>query len=431
MKNSMIVRTGITATAVTVMALGALPSVYAQPEQPRRASVSSSGEEGNQDSLDPSISTDGRWTVYESFASNLVDDDTNDDPDVFLYDGRNDQTYRISEATSGAQGNAASDDAVISGNGKYVAFETDATNLSVKLDKNGQPDIYVHNVKTGQTNRVSINSKGKQADGYSFDPDISDDGRYVAFFSEATNLSVKPDRNGSNDVFVYDRNERLTNRVSVNSDGKEGNGDSYQPSISGTGRYVAFTSRARNLVPKDRNSAADVFVYDTEKHRTTRVSVASSGQQANDISRSPAISSDGRYVAFVSNATNLVEDDTNAAEDVFVHDMKTGRTTVVSVSSDGTMGNGDVVTEDQQAISISPNGAMVAFVSNATNLVEGDTNNAPDTFVHNRRTGETTRVGRQSINADVTNNIVTFDSSAADEVMLDTNNHYDVFVASL
>jgi Tol biopolymer transport system component len=422
---------GLAATAAALAALLVAPSVNAQPAQSRRASVSSSGAEGNQDSYDPSISNDGRWTVYESFASNLVDDDTNDDLDVFLYDGANDQTFRISEATSGAQGNSASDDAVISGNGKFVAFETDATNLSVKLDKNGEPDIYVHDIRTGQTNRVSINSKGKQADGYSFDPDISNNGRYVAFFSEATNLSVKPDRNGANDVFVYDRNERVTNRVSVSSAGKEGNGDSYQPSISGSGRYVAFTSRSRNLVPKDRNSSADVFVYDNEKHKTTRVSVASSGQQGNDVSRSPAISADGRYVAFVSTATNLVRDDTNAAEDVFVHDMKTGKTTVVSVASDGTLGNGDVVTEDQQAISISPNGAIVAFVSSATNLDGTDTNNAPDTFVHDRRTGETTRVGQQSINTDVTNAFVTYDSAAADEVMFDTNNHYDVFVEGL
>jgi Tol biopolymer transport system component len=407
------------------------PAAQAQPSEPRRASVSSSGDEGNSDSLDPSISNDGRWTAFESLASNLVDDDTNNDMDVFLYDAQNNQTLRISEATSGAQGNGPSDDAVVSGNGKYVAFETDATNLSVKLDKNRQPDIYVHDIQTSQTNRVSINSQGKQADGYSFDPDISDNGRYVAFFSEATNLSIKPDRNGSNDVFVYDREDRVTNRVSVDSHGNEAKGDSYQPSISGNGRYVAFTSRARNLVPKDRNSSADVFVYDTEKHSTTRVSVASSGQQGNDTSRSPAISSDGRYVAFVSTATNLVRDDTNAAEDVFVHDMKTGRTTVVSVASDGTLGNAGVVTEDQHPISISPNGAMVAFVSNASNLVAGDTNNAPDTFVRDRRSGETIRAGRQSINADVTNGFVVYDSNAPDEVMLDTNGAYDVFLVGM
>jgi Tol biopolymer transport system component len=406
------------------------PAVSAQPAEAQRTSVSSSGEQGNSDSFDPSVSNDGRWTAYESVASNLVDDDTNADMDVFLYDAKNDQTLRVSEATSGAQGNSSSDDAVVSGNGKYVAFETDATNLSVKLDKNRQPDIYVHNIQTGQTNRVSINSQGKQADGYSFDPDISDDGRYVAFFSEATNLAVKPDGNNANDVFVYDRKDRITHRVSVDSSGHEGKGDSYQPSISGNGRYIAFTSRARNLVAKDRNSSADVFVYDMEKHRTTRVSVASSGQQGNDTSRSPAISSDGRYVAFVSTATNLVRDDTNAAEDVFVHDLKRGTTTVVSVTSDGTLGNDDVMTEDQHPIGISPNGAMVSFVSNATNLVTGDTNSAPDTFVHNRRTGETIRAGRQSVNTDVTNNFVVFDSNANDEVMFDTNNAYDVFLMS-
>lgn len=424
--------TGLRRPATLVIAaLLIAPVAHAAPSDPQRVSVGSDGEQADGHSFDPGVSNDGRFIAFESNATNLVAHDTNGDMDIFLYDMRKDRTLRVSESSSGGQGNRGSDDAVVSGDGRFVAFETDATNLSVKLDKNKEPDVYVHNIRTGQTNRVSINSDGKQANSYSFDPDISDNGRYVAFFSHATNLSVKPDRNGANDVFVYDRRTRITHSVSVNAKGEMGNGDSYQPVLSGNGRYVAYTSRSRNLVAKDRNNAADVFVYDRDKRNVTRVSVSSSGQQANDVSRSPAISADGRYVAFVSSATNLVENDSNAAEDVFVHDLRTGRTTVVSVSSEGEMGNDDVVTEDQHAIGISPNGALVTFVSAASNLVPNDTNNAPDTFVYNLRTGEMIRAGRESINADVTNGMVVFDSSAMDEVALDTNNAFDVFAVRL
>jgi Tol biopolymer transport system component len=418
---------------MTVGITGAtLSCVRAQPTTgSERVSINSDGEQANGNSTYPALSNDARFVAFQSDAANLVPDDTNNTSDAFLYDRVEGQTFRVSEATSGGQGNGASHSPVISGNGRFVAFETHATNLSVKLDRNRQPDIYVHDRRTGQTNRVNINNAGKQADGESSDPSISDDGRYVAFTSAATNLSVKGDNNGTWDVFVYDRSTRKTNRVSVNSQGKEGNSSSYEPSISGDGRYIAFTSRARNLADNDRNGSADVFVYDRKAQTTRRVSVASGGQQANDQSMTPAISSNGRFVTFISDATNLVPDDTNAATDVFVHDLKTGRTTAASVSSSGDLGNGPAASDGEYTLGISPNGTKVSFVSFATNLVDGDVNNSPDAFVHDRITGETVRVGRQSMTSDVTNTFVTYDSNAPDETMADTNQAWDIFVRPL
>jgi Tol biopolymer transport system component len=418
----------LTALATAALVVSAAPAL-GQPTTSERASESSDDQQGDSESYDPAISDDGRFVVFRSLASNLVPDDTNNDYDVFLYDRHEDTTTRVSESTSGAQANGPSGDPVISGNGRYVAFETEATNLSVKLDRNGYPDIYVHDRFTGQTNRITINNDGKQANGYSFDPAISADGRYVAFSSAADNLSVKPDRNADYDVFVYDRRTRKTNRLSVTSAGKEGNRDSYEPAISASGRHVAFSSRATNLDDNDRNSSSDVFVYDRTTQETERVSVASSKQQGNDESWGPAISGSGRIVAFVSRATNLVPDDTNSQVDAFVHDRASGRTTVVSISSEGEMANGELVS--QEPVEISANGRMVIFVSTATNLVSGDVGSSPDAFVHDRRTESTTRVGRQTSYADVANRFAAYDSLAPDEGMADTNNARDVFVRPL
>jgi Tol biopolymer transport system component len=175
----------------------------------------------------------------------------------------------------------------------------------------------------GTTTRVSVASNGAQGNGDSFSSSISADGRYVAFHSIASNL-VSGDTNGAWDVFVHDRQSGQTTRVSAASNGAQGNGDSESPSISADGRYVAFSSDASNLVSGDTNGAWDVFVHDRQSGQTTRVSAASNGAQGNGDSESPSISADGRYVAFSSDASNLVSGDTNGAWDVFVHDRQSG-----------------------------------------------------------------------------------------------------------
>jgi PKD repeat protein len=198
----------------------------------------------------------------------------------------------------------------------------------------------------------------------------------VVFLSDATNL-VEGDTNGMSDIFVHDRLSGETRRVSVASDGTESNLGSYDPLISADGRFVLFTSDASNLVSGDTNGVSDAFVHDSQSGETQRVSVASDGRQGN--SRSyyhPSISADGRFVAFTSAATNLVYGDTNLSHDVFVHDLQTGETRLVSLAAGGTQGNNHSVDPF-----ISADGRLVAFHSAASNLVYSDTNGVADVFV--------------------------------------------------
>jgi Tol biopolymer transport system component len=189
--------------------------------------------------------------------------------------------------------------------------------------------------QVGSIERVSVASDGSEGNDYSAYPSISADGRYVAFESWASNL-VDGDTNYSYDVFVHDRWTGETTCVSIASDGTHGNNFSYSPSISANGRYVAFSSDANRLVSGDTNNSTDVFVHDRWTGETTRVSIASDGTQGNDVSSDPSISADGRFVAFQSSASNLVISDTNNASDIFVHDRQAGETSIVSIASDGT-----------------------------------------------------------------------------------------------
>src|SRR5262249_22216540 len=250
-------------------------------------------------------------------------------------------TELLNVASDGTPGNGSVidlDGPVMSTDGRFVAFGSDATNL-VPNDTNTSPsrgcatpgcaeDIFVRDRQTGLTERVSVASDGTQADEESFSPAISADGRFVAFGSIASNLA-RADTNRFTDVFVHDRQTGLTERVSIASDGSQGNGFSGLPAISADGRYVAFVSDATDLVPGDTNGFADVFVRDRQTGTTERISVASGGTQANNYSGPGdhlAISSDGRFVAFSSRATNLVTSDLNGSQDVFVRDRVIGVT---------------------------------------------------------------------------------------------------------
>jgi Tol biopolymer transport system component len=192
----------------------------------------------------------------------------------------------------------------------------------------------------GTTERVSVDSAGNQGNDHSWAAAISAEGRYVAFLSYASNL-VPGDSNGVGDVFVHDRQTGITERVSVDSAGNQGNDHSGYPSLSADGRYVAFQSSASNLVPGDNNGHCDIFVHDRQTGATERVSVDSAGNEGDYESYDPAISADGRYVAFQSGALNLVPGDTNVEMDIFVHDRQTGITERVRVDSAGNEGNGE------------------------------------------------------------------------------------------
>jgi Tol biopolymer transport system component len=284
------------------------------------------------------------------------------------------KTRRVS-VSSGVEGNGASYEPSISADGRFLAFSSDATNL-VGGDVNGVSDVFMRDRKTGATKGVTVIATGVEGDRASYTPSISADGRFVAFFSNASNL-VDGDTNDETDVFVWDRKAGTTKRVSVNFAGVEGNAGSLGPSISADGRFVAYSLNASNLVGGDANGGRDVFVRDRKNHTTKRMSVSSAGVEGNGASYTPSISADGRFVAYSSNASNLVGGDANGGRDVFVRDRKNHTTRRVSVSSAGTEANGNSFGRP----SISAAGRFVAFDSGASNLVGGDTNGVRDAFV--------------------------------------------------
>ena len=326
--------------AVAASASSAAPAAATSDATTTLASVSSGGAQGDLYSYAIAITAHGRYVLFSSDARNLVAGDTNGRTDAFVRDRLTGKTSRVSVSSSGAQARRSSDPfggsnaGGISADGRNVVFRSDASNL-VAHDTNGAEDIFVHNRRTGRTTRVNVSSSGRQADGWSGSPTISADGRYVAFVSSASSL-VPGDTNGTVDVFVRDRLAGRTRRVSISSRGRQANGGCEEPSISAHGRYVAFASPASNLVTGDSNDISDVFVRDRWTGHTRRISISSRGLQSTGSptrtgSNAPSISAHGRYVAFHSDASNLVRGDTNRVFDMFVHDRMTGKTRRVSV----------------------------------------------------------------------------------------------------
>ena len=347
-----------------------------------RASVNSSNVEANSYSYyAPSISSTGQYVAFGSDASNLVANDTNWQFDIFVRDIVNNATTRVNVATGGLQANGSSGRVSISADGRYVVFESAATNLVVN-DTNAQTDIFVYDRNTAQTRLVSVGLSGSPANDSSriSNSAISDDGRYIAFASGASNL-VSGDTNYQ-DIFVFDQTTGLVSRVSVGPSGVQSNRTGgMTSSISGDGRYVAFQSSSNNLVLNDTNNAEDIFVHDRTTGLTSRVSVTSSGAQVSNFgstSVGPKLSNDGRYVAFSSYASGLVAGDTNNSFDIFVYDRTTGSIVRANTSLSGIEANGD-----SSELAITGDGAYVVFASGATNLVSGDTNAAKDIFFAN------------------------------------------------
>jgi Tol biopolymer transport system component len=299
-----------------------------------------------------------------------------------------DATERVSVSSSGVQGNneSGSRGAAISQNGRIIAFGSFANNFG-RGDTNRLSDIYVRDRRLGVTKRISVSANGGSANGFSNDASLSRTGRYVAFLSGASNL-VMGDTNGKWDVFVRDRRTNSTERVSVGTGGAQGNDDSSENDISGSGSVVVFRSAASNLVPDDTNGVADIFVRNRPLATTSRVSVSTGGAQANDQSFFPAIAGGGGYVAFASLASNLVPGDTNGVNDIFVRNLLTDTTSRVTVSSAGVQANA----RSSIHAAISGGRRFVAFASQASNLVPGDTNGVSDIFVRDLETGTTTLV---------------------------------------
>jgi hypothetical protein len=297
-------------------------------------------------------------------------------------------TIRVSVATNGTQGNDMSgrfSRPVISGDALVTAFDSVARNL-VPNDTNGRADVFAHDSATGVTERISLSTAGAQGNSDSQSPAIDGHGRFVAYDSTASNL-VPNDTNSTFDVFVRDRHTDRTRLVSVAMGGGSGNNASFGASISASGRFVAFVSDASDLVPNDTNNVRDVFVRDLAAGTTELVSVASDGTLENSSAAPPAISADGTKVAFPSFATNLVPNDTNGMFDVFVRDRTAGTTVRVSESTTGTQG--DLAST---FAAISGNGRFAGFASMATNLVPNDTNGVQDVFVHDQVSARNNRV---------------------------------------
>ncbi len=399
-----------------------------------RVSTSFLGLEGNRDSFFPSVSTDGRYVTFESSAENLVAGDTNGKIDIFVKDTDTGVVIRVSTDSAGFQSNRDSFDPVISADGRYVAFTSKASNL-VPGDTNGKHDIFVKDTMTGAILRASTDAAGLQGKGYSIDPVISADGRYVAFVSDSKKL-VPLDDNRSFDIFVKDTTTGAIIRASVDIAGLESNHDSFTPSISADGRYVAFRSLSDNLIDdnEDKDGFMDVFLKDTLTGTVTRISTDATGELHKGDSWSPAVSADGRYVAFMSQANDLVAGDTNGKHDIFLKDTTNGAITRISTDAVGAQSKGDSF-----APSISADGRFVAFVSRASNLVAGDTNGVADVFRKDTLTGAITRVSTSSsggqgnllsdfasLSADGQN--IAFASETPIFVTGDTNAKFDIFL---
>lgn len=380
---------------------------------------------------------DGQRVIFESASTNLVANDTNQYNDIFVKNLVTGSISRINTTSNNAQAlGGDSSEARVSINGNYVAFTSLASNI-VGSDTNNASDIFLKNLLTNQTTRVSTNATGIEANGNSKQADLSSDATKILFTSSATNL-LADDTNTFDDIFYKDITTGVIKNLSVNSSGIQSNGDSWGARFSSDGTRVVFVSNANNLMVGDTNNVSDIFIKDISTQEVVRVNVTKLGQQANKSSDGAVFSRDGTKVLFTSEADNLVDGDTNAVRDVFVKDLITDDLIRVTVNKAGEQANG--VSYNAQ---FSPDGRQVVFSSLASNLVDGDVNGVVDVFVKDLDTGLVTLISRNDsgeqgnalsagdvvFSSDGTK--VAFDSLANNLVVDDSNVVRDVFVANL
>jgi hypothetical protein len=389
--------------------------------------VAKAASGGGGSAFRPWMSADGRFLAFDSNATKVIPGvtDTTKIRDIYLYDRTVGSMERISVGPNGVRANVpscpqnyqpcGSERRTISADGRYVAYWSNADNL-VPGDTNGHADAFLRDRQTGQTILVSKGYQGAQPNGDSKRPIVSRDGRYVAFESAASNL-VAPktcgflglscsggDNNKADDVFLYEVATGNVTRVSTATDGTEGNGASDRASLSGDGQKLLFQSDASNLVSGDTNQVTDVFMKDLTTGQTTLVSSDASGVQGDKSSGSPSISADGRWVSFDTRATNFNTADAGGDLDIYVKDLQSGAIEQVSVQSGGgqaTGTNGNSTVGGDSTISF--DGRFVAFWSDASTLVPNDTNGdacktqpsdppCADVFVRDRQANTTTRI---------------------------------------
>ncbi len=413
-------------------------SIQSADTAPARLSTSSTGTQANGASYSVSISGDGRYVAFSSQAKNLVPDDPNYGPDVFVRDRLDGTTTRVSVGSSVKFGTNPS----ISADGRYVVFSGSALNLPGHTGN--EPEVWLYDRDTEQTTLISnywdINGEGLFPQ--SFFPVISADGRYVAFTSNGAHLANINTDSSVYNVFLYDRVTGVMTSVTdqLENMGTRADGNSYVKSISADGRYVVFESDADNLVDiaslgGDTNNKRDVFVFDRETGTTTRISVDAHNNQLDTFSQGGSISGDGHYIVFTSTAGDLVSPSTTAPNDILLYDAQTRSTARVSVAPDGTPAD-----HASYNAAISADGRFVTFSSAADNLVlGGDTNGVADIFIKDLSSGAIRRLstgasgqgdGRSGvpvISADA--HFVAFLSAAKNLVLGDTNEYQDAFVA--
>jgi Tol biopolymer transport system component len=395
------------------------------------ASLSTANKAGNKASFDPSVSWGGRFIAFTATSTDLVSGDTNGRTDVFVRDTLADTTTRVSVSSAGGQANGDSTRPAISPDGRYVAFESKASNL-VGNDTNATTDIFVRDLVAKTTIRASLRSTGAQSTGTAEWPTISNDGKHVAFQTD-DNAMAFGEGNGKIDAYVRDTQNGTTTRMSVDTNEASLLAGGTDPSISSNGRYVVFTSTT-NQVGTDTNGAADVFLRDVLNGTTERVSITSTGGQGNDDSTDATVSSDGRYVAFQSNAHNTTADDTGPTyTGVYRRDRTASTTQLVVRSQAGTAAGGSALSPK-----ITADGSKVAFVSNANNLAPGDTNGQNDVFVRTVATNTTAMVSTtttggppdswsRSAAISLDGTVTAYDTFSSTGFPLDTNGTDDVF----
>jgi hypothetical protein len=414
-------------------------AIATTPASTVRVSVGVAAAEANGYSARASLSGDGSVVAFRSEASNLIEGGTTGIPGIFVRDRNTGVTELASVSLTGGEANGLADWPAISFDGYSAAFVSVATNLVAIPTAHYQ--VYVRDRSTPATARtelVSITSD-VPGNGDSQGPAISDDGGLVAFSSEATNLDPH-DGDAGRDVYVRDLVAHTTKLVSVDPTGTtRGNAESFAPAISGNGRFVAFWSKATNLVAGTSGATWGVYVRDLLMDQTERVDLTPAGAQSvgsADPSGPPAISGDGRFVAFGSSAADIVAADVDSDADIFVRDRTSGTTVLASV---GALGPANAAALSP---SISMYGRFVAFRSAATNLVDGDTNGKVDVFVRDLQENTTKRVSVSSAgveaNADCSGAVISpvgrtiaFDSAATNLVTSDGNSTSDVFVREL
>ena len=417
--------------------LAALPlfSNQALSQTTGALSTTPAGTTGDGASLMVAVSGDARWAVFQSAASDLVAGDVNASEDIFRRDLWTGEVVLVSVAHDGGPADGDSRQPQVSGDGRLVVFQSFATNL-VPGDTNGVGDVFVRDLALGNTERLTVADDGTQSSLGSRYPFISRDGRRVVFESSAPEL-VPGDVNGRKDVFVRDLELGTIELASAAVGGGSANGDSMSPAISPDGLFVAFSSEASDLVAADANGCMDVFVRDLVSGKTLRASTSPAGVEGNGRSAQPGLSAGGRFVSFQSEAANLSAGDVNGVGDVFVKDLATGAVVLASVSTSGAPGDWH-----SYSSRITPDGRFLAFYSQASTLVAGDVNGRPDAFVRDLVLGTTVRASVGTFSQGSTcdsrypvigddGRYVAFEACSDTLVAGDTNGTWDVFLRDL